>query len=128
MSTIHQEININSPVEKVYSALTQSEIFAGFTGQPADISADAGGEFSGFDGMITGRQVELIPNERIVQAWRVGLWPDGVFSIVRFELKPTADGTQIIFDHTGFPQEEHDHLESGWNKMYWEPLRKFLAA
>ncbi len=41
-----------------------------FTGGPASISRDVGGAFSGHGGHVVGRNVELIPNERIVQACR----------------------------------------------------------
>ena len=36
-------------------------------------------------------------------------------------------GTTIVFDHTGFPAGEFDHLDWGWKNHYWEPLQKFLA-
>jgi activator of HSP90 ATPase len=73
-----------------------------------------------FDGHIDGRNVELISNQRIVQAWRSG-WPAGVYSIVKFELVAHGSGTRIVFGHTGFPEGERDHLESGWEEHYWGP-------
>jgi hypothetical protein len=38
-----------------------------------------------FGGDISGRNVELVPGRRAVQAWRSNAWPEGVYSIVRFE-------------------------------------------
>ena len=88
--------------------------------------------FSVFAGHIVGRNLELVPNQRIVQAWRVVTWPEGIYSIARFELvAQTSAGqssaTRIIFDHTGFPAELAEHLESGWRENYWDALRKYLA-
>lgn len=60
---------------------------------------------------------------RIVQAWRVATWPEGVYSIARFELRPQQAGTRVIFDHTGFPPELRDHLAAGWEDHYWKALR-----
>ena len=77
--------------------------------------------------MIAGRNLELVPNERIVQAWRVGNWDPGVYSVAKFELKPEGSGTRLVFDHSGFPEKEKDHLESGWKANYWDPLQKHLA-
>jgi hypothetical protein len=54
-------------------------------------------------------------NEHTVQAWRVVPWPEGIYSIARFELTEQSSGTKLIFDHTGFPSELAEHLESGWN-------------
>ena len=61
--------------------------------QPAQISARAGGAFSVFGGFVTGRQIELIPNVRIVQAWRPADWAAGVYSIARFDLARQDSGT-----------------------------------
>jgi hypothetical protein len=54
-------------------------------------------------------------------------WPDGIYSIARFELVAQGSGTRIIFDHTGFPPELAEHLASGWTENYWTPLRKYLS-
>jgi uncharacterized protein YndB with AHSA1/START domain len=95
--------------------------------KPAEISREAGGTFALFGGYITGRQVELVPNQRIVQAWRTGGWPPGVYSIAKFELVEQGSGAKIVFDHTGFPKGEAEVLASGWKAHYWEPLQKLLA-
>ena len=51
-----------------------------------EISQQLGGAFTLFGGHIVGRHIELMPNQRIVQAWRVVDWNPGVYSIVKFEL------------------------------------------
>ena len=124
---IHFSLAFDATPERVYSALTESGQFTKMTGAPAAIGTEAGAPFSCFGGMIAGRQVELVPNERIVQAWRVGNWAPGTYSIVRFQLNAQAGGTGLEFDHVGFPAEDREHLESGWNANYWEPLRKHLG-
>jgi activator of HSP90 ATPase len=83
--------------------------------------------FSLFGGYITGRQIELVPNLRIVQAWRAGGWDPGHYSIAKFELVEQGSGTKIVFDHTGFPIGQAEHLAEGWKGNYWEPLEKFLT-
>lgn len=124
---IHQEISFNAAPRRVYQALLDARQFSEFTGgAPAQIDPVVGGAFSCFGGMITGRNVELDPDRRIVQAWRAGSWPEGVYSIVRFELTGQGAGTQLTFDHSGFPDGQREHLDGGWHKMYWEPLRKYL--
>lgn len=126
--TIHQEITLAASPERVYAALTDAKQFSAWTGgAPAEIAREAGGAFSCFGGMIVGRQVELVPGRRIVQAWRAGNWPEGTYSIARFELSPDGDGTRLSFDQAGHPSAQQPHLEAGWIKMYWEPLNKYLA-
>ena len=53
--------------------------------------------------MVSGRNVELIPNQRIVQAWRAKPWENGVYSIAKFELRQEGFETRVIFDQAGFP-------------------------
>jgi len=80
----------------------------------ANIDSVVGGTFSLFDGHIIGRILELVPNQRIVEAWRVVDWPAGVYSIARFEFKPQGSGIHLIFDHVGFPEGLKEHLSIGW--------------
>jgi activator of HSP90 ATPase len=136
---IHQEPVFTASRKRVYDALTEANQFdkviqlsgvlqaMHLPDKPAEISREAGGMFKLFGGYITGRQVEFVPNERIVQAWRTGGWNPGVYSIAKFELVEQGSETKIIFDHTGFPQGEAEVLASGWKAHYWEPLGKLLA-
>jgi activator of HSP90 ATPase len=124
--TIHQEIDFNVSRERLYDALLDAKQFSAFSGRPAEIDREVGSAFSLFKGHIVRRNLELVPNERIVQAWRVVTWPAGAYSIARFELKPQGTGTRIVFDHIGFPEGLHDHLAEGWEENYWSLLKKFF--
>ena len=126
-TSLHQEIELNAPPERIFHVLLDSKLFAAFTGMPATIDPSPGGAFNTFGGLVEGRNVELIPNRRIVQAWRPTHWDPGVYSIVHFELKAASSGTALVLDHTGFPEGEFDHLDPGWYLRYWDPLKKYLA-
>ncbi len=127
-TSLHQEVRLGAKPERIYAILLSSTQFAAFSGLPADIDPRVGGAFLMFAGMIGGRNVELVTNERIVQAWRPTHWNPGVYSIARFDLKPQGSETVVLLEHKGFPEGDFDHLLSGWNSHYWEPLSKFLAA
>ena len=124
--TIHQEIEFNASPQQLYEALLDSKQFSEFSGRPAEINREVGGAFSLFKGHIIGRNLELVPNQRIVQAWRVVTWPEGAYSIVRFDLKPQGSRTRLVFDHIGFPEGLHDHLAAGWEENYWSLLKKYF--
>jgi activator of HSP90 ATPase len=126
-TSLHQEVDFKASPQRIYEALLDSKRFAACTGLAAEIDPKAGGAFSMFGGMIVGRTIELIPNQRIVQAWRPTHWDPGVYSLVKFELKPHASETTVILDHTGFPEGDFDSLSSGWESHYWATLKKFLA-
>jgi activator of HSP90 ATPase len=131
-NSIRQEVSIKASPNRVYDTLLDAKSFSEFTGAPAEIDPKSGGAFSCFGGIITGRNVELLANRRIVQAWRVAIWPEGHYSIVKFELQPQGSQTRLVMDHAGFPEEMRAHLngeeaEGGWHRRYWEPLKKYLA-
>ncbi|HEX9473303.1 MAG TPA: SRPBCC domain-containing protein [Steroidobacteraceae bacterium] len=139
--SIHQERVFSAGRKRVYEALTVESQFdrivqlvgvmkADATAKmqnPTKLSPHVGGAFALFDGHIVGRQLELVPDELIVQAWRVLSWARGVYSIARFELSDQAGVTKLVFDHTAFPKGDAEHLASGWQEHYWGPLTKFLA-
>jgi len=131
---IHQEVVIRASAARVYQALTEATHFAKITefstpgaGASTTISPEAGGTFSLFGGVILGRHIELVPNGRLVQAWREKSWPPGVYSVAMFQLIDQGSSTKLVFDHTGFPQGAAGHLAPGWWSHYWEPLQKYLA-
>jgi activator of HSP90 ATPase len=124
---IHQQVSIAAAPAEVYAALTEAARFAELSAAPASLDASPGGAFSLFNGMIEGRNIELASGRRIVQAWRVKNWPAGRYSLVTFDLEPDGQGTRLVFDQCGFPDADRAHLDGGWHKMYWEPLRNYLA-
>jgi activator of HSP90 ATPase len=136
---IHMQVNFNATTARVYDALTDAKQFnkvvqlsaamksMGLNNKPVEMSREPGGAFSAFGGYVSGRQLELVAGQRIVQAWRAGSWDSGQYSIARFELSAEGSRTKLVFDHTGFPQGQADHLLAGWKGNYWEPLEKFLA-
>ena len=137
---IHQEVDFNAPRARVYALLTDEKQFdrvvqlsdAMKGGMPPGakktaISREAGGAFTTFGGVIAGRHIELVPNERLVQAWRPSHWKPGIYSIARFQLVERGGGTRILLDHTGFPNGEAQSLSDGWHKNYWDPMIKALA-
>jgi activator of HSP90 ATPase len=127
-TSIHYDLEFRAAPQRVYGALLDPKQFAAITGLPATIDTAPGGAFSLFGGLIVGRNVELVENQRIVQAWRPTHWDPGIYSIVHFEFSPRGAGAALAFDHTGFPAGEYDHLDGGWHSHYWGPLEKFLAA
>ena len=137
--SIHQERSFAASRRRVYDALTVTAQFdqvvrlseAMRSGMklgtsPTAIHKEPGGTFTLFGGHIYGRFIELVPSDRIVQAWRVANWDPGVYSIARYRLTDEGSGTKIVFDHTGFPSKEAEHLAHGWDSNYWEPLTQYL--
>jgi activator of HSP90 ATPase len=139
---IHQEIAFTASPARLYEALTTAAEFDKVVQlsmamnsamrkvlgtAPTAIDARPGGAFSLFGGYVTGYNLELVPGTRIVQAWRAGSWDPGSFSIAKFVLSQTPGGSELVFDHTSFPDGQAAHLAEGWHGNYWTPLAKSLA-
>jgi activator of HSP90 ATPase len=137
---IHQELVFKASRQRVYEVLTNTKEFSRMVqlssavqsgmapkGTATSVSNEEGGAFIGFGGFILGRQVQLVPNQRIVQAWRVSYWEPGTYSIARFVFVDQDAGTKLVFDHTGFPVGQAGHLVEGWKSNYWEPMGKILG-
>ena len=137
---IRQEVTFDASPQRVYEALISTKDFDMITrlsdgaallaaagAKPTAISTEVGGSFTLFGGYITGRHIEMLPNERLVQAWRTGSWKAGEFSIAAFYLTGESGKTKLKFEHRGFPNGDGASLARGWHVHYWEPLAKFLA-
>ena len=138
--SIRQEVRFEASRRRVYEALTNAAHFDAITrlsdavalvtaanAKPTSISRVTGGSFTLFGGLITGRNLELLRGERLVQAWRTASWSPGDFSIVRFSLTTDGAGTKLTFDHRGFPLGLGAHLADGWHVHYWAPMAIFLG-
>jgi uncharacterized protein YndB with AHSA1/START domain len=127
-TSLHQQIDLPAPPKRVFEALMDAKQFAALTGMPATIDPSAGGSFKTFGGLIEGRNVELIPSQRIVQAWREASWEPGFYSLVHFELTAQDRNTTLVLDHSGFHEGDFGHLDPGWHQRYWDPLKRYLAV
>ena len=131
--SIHQETVIDAAPARVYAVLTDGAKFAAATGQPARLTDQEGEEFTLFSGRVEGRQIELVPGERVVQAWRFGgnhpeAWDAGVYSVVHFTLERAGNATKLVIDHDGVPAEWQEHIASGYPTFYMDPLARYFAA
>jgi activator of HSP90 ATPase len=127
-TSLHQEVDLPVGPNRIYQLLLDSREFAKLSGMPAEIEGVEGGAFAMFGKAIYGRNVELVPNERVIQAWGDTGWGPGVYSIARFELEKQGSGTLVVLDHTGFPEGSYDHLYVGWKGHYWEPMQKYFSG
>jgi uncharacterized protein YndB with AHSA1/START domain len=124
--TIKQKVTFKASPLDVYDALMDSKKHSIFTKREAKISRKVGGKYSVYDGYATGKNIELIPGEKIVQTWHASDWEKNVISTVTFELHQTKNGTQLVFTHGGVPAEYSTSMAQGWKDFYWSPLKEML--
>ena len=123
---VKQTATFKASPHEVYEALMDSKKHAKFTGDKATISRKIGGKFSTFDGYSEGINLELIPDNKIVQTWRASDWPEGHYSKVTFSFKEIPGGTRLTFTQTGVPAKQYDDISQGWRDYYWAPMKEML--
>ena len=63
---------ISAEPEVLYQALTNPATIRLWSGEPAEMSTEAGSEFSLWDGSITGKNILFEKGKKIVQEWYFG--------------------------------------------------------
>jgi len=114
--------------EEIYEAWLDSLSHTEMTGSEASMSDQVGAEVSAWDGYISGRNLELVPGERIVQSWRTSRFADEhEDSIVTITLAEADDGTLLTLVHSNVPDDQRSYEEGGWESNYFEPMRVYFT-
>ncbi|PRD46894.1 SRPBCC domain-containing protein [Sphingobacterium haloxyli] len=114
---------VAAPPEDIYKALTTEITIRLWTGDAVEIEPREGGEFSMWDGAITGKFIQLDPHKKIVQQWYFGEQEEA--SIVTIKLHEDRRGTSFEVQHTNIPDEAYEDIVEGWNDTYMASLIEF---
>ncbi len=119
---------IPAVAREIYDAWLDSEAHSDMTGSDAVMSDELGAEVSAWDGYITGRNLELVPGERIVQSWRTTEFDDDdEDSIITITLEEADDGTVLTLEHSNVPDAQRSYEEGGWQSSYFDPMVAYFA-
>jgi activator of HSP90 ATPase len=125
--TIRQKVLIPATAVEVYDAFIDPKKHSAFTGSKATCDPRVGGEFTAWDGYISGKNLELERGKKIMQEWKTTDWPsDSPSSRLELTLKETRNGTEISMIHSNVPVEQADELAEGWTEFYWKPLKEYF--
>lgn len=114
--------------QKLFNAWLDSKQHAAFTSYPATCSDQVGGSFIAGDNYIFGKNLELIPHQRIVQSWRTTDFPeDSPDSVLEIVFDPTEDGTKLTLKHSNIPTGQGDNYRQGWEEYYFKPMRNYFT-
>lgn len=128
--TIEQTVTFNASPHDVYEALMDSEKHSRFSGAVATISREVGGSFTAYDGALSGTNLELVPDAKIVQSWRGSDdgWPPDHYSTATFSLEAIDGGTRLNFVQTGVPEASFEQISEGWQTYYWPKMKQMLES
>jgi uncharacterized protein YndB with AHSA1/START domain len=118
-----------APPARVYEAWLDPDEHGAFTGGEATVEARVGGPFSAWDGYITGTTLELVPGQRIVQAWRSTDFAEtDADSRLEVTLADDGDGgTQLTLLHSEIPDGQGERYANGWREFYFESMQDYFG-
>ncbi|SRR6056297_325773 len=112
-----------SPKE-VFNALTNPVTIEIWSGYSAKMDDKKGTEFYMWEGDISGKNLEIKKNKKIVQEWYFG--DQAEKSIVTIEIKKEKNGSNVEVSHTNIPDEAYDNMKFGWDDLYFGNLKLFF--
>lgn len=124
MKTFKKTFRINAEPSDVYAALTNPYTIELWSGYPAEMSTEAGSEFSLWEGDITGRNIEFVTDRKIVQEWYFGDQEEK--SIVSISIQPEGDNSAVTIEHTNIPDEDFNDIAEGWREYYMGAILGFF--
>jgi activator of HSP90 ATPase len=124
MKTFKKTFKINAEPSDIYSALTNPYTIELWSGYPAVMSTEPGSEFSIWDGDIAGRNLEFIPDKKILQEWYFGEQAEK--SIVSISINPDRDNSMVTVEHTNIPDEDFADISEGWREFYIGAIINFF--
>lgn len=130
--TIQRKLEFSQSPEAVWRALTDSALLSTWM-YPNDFEPRVGHHFTfqvppnpqaKFDGTVRCEVVECVPRSRLAFTWAGGQ----VKTRASYVLEPDGAGTRVLFEHTGFEQEQaFKGAEYGWTLMHGK-LGKLLES
>lgn len=126
MKEFKQYFIIPANPEEVYLALTMEQAIRLWTGDEVSMSNTQNSEFSLWDGSITGKNLILEKDKKLVQQWYFGDQMEP--SIVTIKLHPHKKGTSLELLHTNIPDTDYQDIVEGWQQVYMASLIDFFEG
>jgi activator of HSP90 ATPase len=119
---------VPAAAREIYEAWLDSLAHSEMTGGQARMSDEIGAEVSAWDGYITGRNLELMPHQRIVQSWRTAEFTDDHGdSTITVTLEDDDGGTLLTLVHSNVPDGQTSYEQGGWQDYYFEPMAEYFS-
>ena len=110
----------------IYKAWLDSGLHSKMTGGEAHCSCVPGDSFSAWDAYISGKNLELLEDHKIVQSWRTTEFSEkDADSILSISLKKISEGTELILEHSKIPEGQTQYKQ-GWLDHYFAPMKEFF--
>ena len=127
MNIIKQSVQFNAVPDSLFDAYLDSRKHAAIIGSKVSISKAAGGRFTAFNGMLSGKNLLIVRKKLDIQSWRSHKWkkmdPDSILILL---FSKAERGARIDLIHVNVPNHDLRGVTRGWHRYYWKPWFKYL--
>ncbi len=126
--SIRYSLTIKAPCERVFAALTKSQIIDEWGAGPARVQAHRHGIYSLWDGEMFGNIYEIEPFSHLMHTLRERRWPPQYQdSLVVWQLQECERGTLLEMKHSDLPDHRIREIhKDGWGEYFLGPLKAWL--
>ncbi|MCX6150474.1 MAG: SRPBCC domain-containing protein [Ignavibacteriales bacterium] len=126
LEKIKTSVTISTTPEILYKAWLNSKEHSAFTGGKAVVSSKVGAGYTAWNGYISGKNILLYSNKKIIQSWRSTDFPAGCpDSRLEIIFGATKTGTKITLIHSDLPEGQGNDYKKGWKDFYFQPMKKY---
>ena len=124
--TIEQKVKFNIPPEELFEIYINPKKHSVACGHKTYVSRKVGSKFS-IPPYLSGKNLVIIPEKMIVQAWREHDWgKTDLDSILILNFSKVKGGGQIHLVQANLPDKVYKAINRGWRKHYWNPWRVYI--
>lgn len=129
MEDLELEIILDASATQIYNDWLSDDGHSEMTGGEATGSKVVGFEFTAWDDYITGKNLELIENKKIVQSWRTVEFPaDKPDSHLEIELEEISENqTKLKLKQSNLQIGDAKKYSDGWKMHYFEPMAEYYS-
>lgn len=131
MKAIIKDRVIRAPIDRVWAALTDPRTIGEWMlDSLVEVDLQIGGKYAFFGGETTGTFTAIAAPNTLEYTWCQSNWSDEWSdSMVRWELTPDGNDTQVHLAHDHFPnQAERDSHDEGWDSYWLMPMQTWLEG
>ncbi|KAI5961926.1 AHA1 [Candida theae] len=125
-TTLHLEPTFNTSAEQIYITLLDASRIAAWTRSPPEIESfppKQGSLYRFFGGAVSGKILKLVPNERIVELWRLQDWKEGHYAELDMQLIQSSGETKVVVKFSGIPIGEEERVRDNFEDMYIRSIK-----
>lgn len=125
-TTMHFEPEFNTSAEQLYITLLEKNRIGAWTRSnpdfPGDIMAE-GTEFNLFGGGVSGKITKLVPNQTIVQQWRLKDWKQGHYATLTIDFHQGDSETKLDVLFKGIPIGQEEVVQGNFEDYYVRSIK-----